>query len=88
MGFMIFRLIIFIAIVWFGLRILKAYNQKKLTKNSAETNAEADQTPEQMVQCRFCNLHLPQKDAVKHEKLWFCCHEHLNRFLAHGPEKK
>lgn len=87
MGFMIFRLIIFIAIVWLGLRLLKAYNQNKQAKQSATTTTE-DDTPEQMVQCRFCNLHLPQKDAIQHEHLWFCCHEHRDHFLEHGPEKR
>jgi len=35
MGFIIFRLIIFVAIVWFGLRLLKVYNlyHKKTRSN-------------------------------------------------------
>lgn len=86
MGFIIFRLIIFIAIVWAGIRLLKLYNQKKL---EARQDAPKQQTEsEQMVQCRYCNLHLPQKDAVKHESLWFCCKEHKQHFLDEGPEQK
>ncbi|WP_028303690.1 PP0621 family protein [Oceanospirillum maris] len=89
MGFIIFRLIIFVAIVWFGLRLLKVYNQKKLEaqNDSLQGKNRKGNDPEQMVQCRYCNLHLPQKDAVKHESLWFCCHEHKKHFLEHGPEK-
>ncbi|OOV87131.1 PP0621 family protein [Oceanospirillum linum] len=89
MGFIIFRLIIFIGIVWLGIRLLKAYNQRKLQSQSNGTASEkraADS--QQMVQCRYCNLHLPQSDAVKHENLWFCCHEHKQHFLDSGPEKK
>lgn len=89
MGFILFRLIIFIGIVWLGIRLLKAYNQKKLESQQKE-NISEQRSPDsqQMVQCRYCNLHLPQTDAVKHESLWFCCHEHKEHFLDDGPEKK
>lgn len=85
----ILRLIIFIAIVWAGFRLLKIYNQKKLEAKKGEDKAERSSSDsEQMVQCRYCNLHLPQNDAVKHENLWFCCHEHKDHFLDHGPEQR
>lgn len=89
MGFIIFRLIIFVALIWAGIRILKIYNQKKLAaaEEQDRVNAQAQQS-EQMVQCRYCNLHLPEKNAVAHEHLWFCCHEHRDHFLDHGPQKK
>lgn len=87
MGFIIFRLIIFVALVWVGIRLLKAYNRKKLEYQQQHTEDKKEQS-EQMVQCRFCDLHLPQKDAVKHEHLWFCCHEHRQHFLDNGPEQK
>lgn len=90
MGFIIFRLIIFIGIVWLGIRLLKAYNQKKLESQQQRGDSGQQQSSdsEQMVQCRYCSLHLPQNDAVKHESLWFCCHEHKDHFLEQGPEKK
>jgi len=89
MGFIIFRLIIFIGIVWLGLRFLKIYNQKKIeAQRNHQPQDDVSQESQQMVQCRYCNLHLPQNDAVKHESLWFCCHEHKKHFLDNGPEKK
>lgn len=88
MGFIIFRLIIFVGIVWLGLRFLKVYNQKKITAQQDQDNQQPAQASQQMVQCRYCNLHLPQTDAVKHESLWFCCHEHKVHFLDQGPEQK
>jgi uncharacterized protein len=89
MGFIIFRLVIFLAIVWLGIRLLKAYNQKKLEHQQSKKSSESSSNnTAQMVQCRFCDLHLPESDALKHEKLWFCCHEHRNRFLENGPDKK
>lgn len=85
----IFRLIIFAAIVWAGIRLLKIYNQKKLeAQHKDDTVRKTPSDSEQMVQCRYCNLHLPQNDAIKHENLWFCCHEHRDHFLEHGPERK
>jgi len=85
----IFRLIIFAAIVWAGIRLLKIYNQKKLeAQHKDDTVRKTSSDSEQMVQCRYCNLHLPQNDAIKHENLWFCCHEHRDHFLEHGPERK
>lgn len=89
MGFIIFRLIIFIGIIWLGIRLLKAYNQKKLESQQKDEQVKHQSTDsEQMVQCRYCNLHLPQNDAVKHESLWFCCHEHRDHFLDNGPEQR
>lgn len=89
MGFIIFRLIIFLALVWAGIRLLRLYKQKKLEYSERQEQVTAKKSkPEQMVQCRFCNIHLPEKDGVRHEKLWFCCHEHRNRFLEQGPDKK
>ena len=87
MGFIIFRLIIFVALIWVGLRVLKLYNQKKRGAQNQE-QVVGHHDSEQMAQCRYCNLHLPEKDAVKHEQLWFCCHEHKEQFLEHGPEQK
>lgn len=85
MGFILFRLIIFIGVVWLGIRLLKAFNRKKL--ESQQQTPQGNERPQQMVQCRYCNLHLPQNDAVKHESLWFCCHEHRQHFLDKGPEQ-
>lgn len=88
MGFIIFRLIIFLALVWAGIRLLRAYKQKKLEfEERHDKESSQKKKPQQMVQCRFCNIHLPEKDAVRHEKLWFCCHEHRNHFLDQGPDK-
>lgn len=90
MGFILFRLIIFIGLVWVGIRLLKAYNQKKLESQRKDEAVQQQKSTdsEQMVQCRYCNLHLPQNGAVKHESLWFCCHEHRDHFLDHGPEQR
>lgn len=90
MGFLIFRLIIFIGLLWLGIRLLRLYSRKQqqLQDQKMPSNRDSEDTSEQMVQCRFCNLHLPEKSAVRHESLWFCCHEHRDHFLAHGPEKK
>lgn len=89
MGFIIFRLIIFIGLIWLGVRFLKIYNQKKLEARQKEQVSDRDRSgSEQMVRCNYCNLHLPQKDAVQHESLWFCCKEHKQHFLDHGPEQK
>ena len=49
MGFIIFRLIIFVALVWVGIRLLKAYNRKKLEYQQQHAEDKKEQS-EQMVQ--------------------------------------
>ncbi len=36
-----------------------------------------------MVRCRYCDLHLPEQDAIRIGEAWYCSEEH--RRLDHKP---
>ncbi len=64
----IFKLLIFIAVVWIGFRIFRA-----LTPPRAGSAPSEDQ---QMVQCAHCGTHVPAADAIHHKDETFCSIEH------------
>lgn len=88
MSLLIIRLIIFVALFWLGLKLFRAWSayQKQVEQEKAQQHAPPPD--EQMVKCNFCGLHLPQSQAHAHEALWFCCHEHQERFLRDGRQKE
>lgn len=34
-------------------------------------------TPEAMVRCVHCGIHIPRKEALAQGTHWYCCREHL-----------
>jgi uncharacterized protein len=36
----------------------------------------------QMVRCRWCDVHVPENEALRDHAEWFCCAAHRDRFLA------
>lgn len=34
-------------------------------------------TPEAMVRCAHCGIHIPRKEALAQGTHWYCCREHL-----------
>jgi AmpD protein len=41
-------------------------------------------TPEAMVQCQFCKVHLPQPNAIAYDDRFYCCKEHLEQLDESG----
>ena len=58
-------------------------NQKNDIKGNAD-KASVSIVPEVMVQCRYCNVHLPQSDAFAHDDRFYCSKDHLNALDSAG----
>jgi uncharacterized protein len=76
MGFIRFLLLVLAgAILW---RLIKQFQNDKLSEPKKES---IPQTPPQkndgiMVRCHYCGLHLPENEALRVGKVWYCCDAH------------
>lgn len=41
--------------------------------------------PHAMRKCSHCGLHLPEKEAISHNTLYFCSEEHKTLYLQEHP---
>ena len=75
------RLIIFALVIWMLWRVVKNFQTSQSKKDNKEnTRGEIEQS--NMVLCQFCSVHVPEQDAVRHEKQWFCSDRHKEKYLA------
>jgi AmpD protein len=67
---------------------LKGKKQAKLNQqNDIKSNtdkASVAVSPEVMVQCQSCKVHLPQSEALSHDARFYCNQEHLNALDDEG----
>ncbi|TVU67635.1 MULTISPECIES: PP0621 family protein [Cobetia] len=87
MSLLIIRLLVFVVLFWAGLRLYRMYRQWKLGQEHSEHGEPTERKAQNMVRCAYCDLHLPEDDAIRHEALTFCCNEHQQHFLEEGPRK-
>jgi len=67
---------------------LKA-NRQKTSKNGMHSQSHSRvkakiSTPEAMVQCQYCKIHLPQSEATFIEDRFYCSKEHVNKIDEQG----
>lgn len=68
-------------LIWKRNRRLEA--EQRDSQNAAKGSSQhAPATPDAMVTCRHCGLHLPQADAIQGSLGYYCGQEH--RRLAEG----
>lgn len=75
------RLIILGVVVWLCLRMVRQFQAAQLRKSASRKKIDQSN----MVPCAFCNVHLPENQAVPHGDLWFCSDAHKNKYLAENP---
>lgn len=63
-------LILVIVAVWW---LAKGFRRKDLARDAREI------APEQMVNCEYCGVYLPQGEAIAEADKFFCCAEHRRR---------
>ena len=76
----LFRLLLLIATVWLIYRFWKSLRPAQ--PKTARDRLEA----EQMVRCRFCDVHVPKHTAIGDGSAWFCCDSHQREFLAQNRD--
>lgn len=66
------RYLFLILAIWLGITIIRYF-----LRQNRSTNQRADPNPvQQMVRCEVCGVHLPKRDAVQENGLYFCSDGH------------
>ncbi|WP_017431346.1 PP0621 family protein [Vreelandella jeotgali] len=81
MNLLIIRLIIFGVLFFAGLKLYGIYREWK-TERAARLAQERRRDGGQMVRCRWCDVHVPENEALRKRAEWFCCAAHRDRFIA------
>jgi uncharacterized protein len=63
-----------LALVVFALLTLWRRIQAKSAARSKR--AQRADTPQTMVRCSHCRVHVPEKKALRSQNGWYCCAEH------------
>jgi len=59
------------------------YRRWSDAKKIAAANKPAK--PQAMRRCAHCGLHLPEKEAISQNQLYFCSEDHKNLYLQEHP---
>ncbi|WP_252109578.1 MULTISPECIES: PP0621 family protein [unclassified Halomonas] len=77
MNLLIIRLLIFALVFYVGLKLYGRYRQHKLAKDDTPRRVEGGA----MVRCRWCEVHVPESEALRFEEKWFCSSAHRERYI-------
>ncbi|MBY5930327.1 MULTISPECIES: PP0621 family protein [Halomonas] len=84
MNLLIIRLLIFAVVFFAGLKLYRMYREWKLEQ---QDHGPSTQQGGKMVRCSWCNVHLPEQDALRAQGQWFCCGDHRDKSLAEHEDK-
>jgi len=76
---MLVRLIIFIVLVGLLIFVYRKITNMKSTKKAVESTS--------MKKCSQCGVHLPEKDALRHNDHYFCKQAHQQAYLDQHPDE-
>lgn len=71
----LFRLLTYIVIIWLIWSIIKR------TFSTEKPQPRQRQISRKMVRCSYCQVHLPEQDAIRQDDDWFCSQAHRQAFL-------
>lgn len=69
--------------LWIKGKKQAAFDQKNTSQANANKEFQAI-TPEVMVQCQCCKVHLPKSDAITQDGRFYCSTDHLSRLDEQG----
>jgi uncharacterized protein len=77
------RFIVMFAITWFAWQAFRRW----VTGVQTRARASSAQTQQplvggKIVKCCYCELHLPEREALRQHDKWFCCAEHAKSYRA------
>ncbi|MGV3591007.1 MAG: PP0621 family protein [Gammaproteobacteria bacterium] len=73
-------LLLILGVAWF---VVKNYLRKQaLNEQQGRSRSQQSQIPGKIVQCRQCNVHLPETEALREGDEWFCTQEHRQAWLT------
>ena len=85
MNLLLIRLIIFAVLFFAGLKLYRMYREWKLDREGPRQAGDAQAN--RMVRCRWCQVHLPEEDALRERGDWFCSGDHRDKYLAEQKEE-
>lgn len=65
-----FRTLILLFALWLTIRLLRNWLQNR--KNTAPHQTKTGK----MVRCHYCEIYIPEEDAIYHEEHHYCCNDH------------
>lgn len=86
MNLLLIRLIIFAVLFFAGLRLYRMYREWKLDHEASADTSQLEGG--QMVRCAWCQVHVPQADALRERDDWFCSSAHRDRYLQEQHSEK
>jgi uncharacterized protein len=78
---MISRIVFILVLLAVGFLLLKSWQRKKFIQKQAQESQNSTlrtTKPTQMVRCNYCDLHIPERQAIANGGRWFCCQEHVS----------
>ncbi|MCW4149755.1 HTTM domain-containing protein [Halomonas sp. 18H] len=79
MNLLLIRLIIFAVLFFAGLKLYRMYRE---WQQDRQADDQSDAPANAMVRCAWCQVHLPESDALRERREWFCSTEHRDKYLA------
>ena len=70
------RLIVIALIIYLLIQIFKRWAANKNSASSEQQNSATNSTS--MVQCKICQLHIPENEALQKDGEYYCSQAHLD----------
>lgn len=70
---LLFRLILIVVVGFLVYRIYRLMGERRLAAQQRRIKGE------DMVQCAYCDTHVPRASAVEQDGHWYCSKEHRDR---------
>jgi len=86
MNLLLIRLIIFAVLFFAGLKLYRMYREWKLDREGPQQAGDAEGN--RMVRCSWCQVHLPEDDALRERGDWFCSGDHRDKYLAERQDEQ
>ncbi|MCW4150623.1 MULTISPECIES: PP0621 family protein [Halomonadaceae] len=86
MNLLIIRLLIFAVLFYAGLKLFSMYRQWQRERLTQQHDQQHDGG--HMVRCRWCDVHLPEEEALREAEQWFCSSAHRDRFLQEQQSQR
>jgi uncharacterized protein len=75
---MVIRLVFLLLLLWIVWFMIRNFLNKQARHNQTVRKVTAGK----IVKCQYCDLHLPQQEALQHDADWFCTRDHMQAFLG------
>lgn len=67
------KLLVLAVVVFAGVTLWRRLQAQRGRRDRFTTDRK---TPESMVRCHKCNVHIPENKALRSDQDWYCCSEH------------